>query len=433
MAAGAQAQGPRMRHHGLDPLRLDGVVELELAVAVSGIPVDGGQRIGQVVGHEVGLRRERALALDEAVGRDARPENIAALDAAAQLGQLGVGVADVAHRGHASGQVQQQVDRCHMGVHVDQPRQQCSALAADALGRLGLDEAARPGDGGDAAIEQVDVGRPAQHRRLGVEPAHALDDRQPRQRLRQLTGQALQVGQLGGLLRVGQAVHLRLEALQHGPAPAWVDLGEQRAVVLTQPHIAGRQVQAGDGVQADLIGLAGQAQALHALDGQATHGQGLGARRLGREQALCQPRREGWRGLQRQVDGLTGRTGLLAAVHRRAPDSLAIGLALEALVNPRAVGGHALGPVAQPDAVGGEGRHLLLVGPAAVVAVAVVRFQPLRAGGHLEVAAGRLDADDRVGLCLRGAGQQQRDKQGRQQLHGNPRHGLVETHCTEGS
>ena len=72
----ADAQAPRMGvgRDRLGPLGLDRVVELHLAVAALGVPVDRVLRFLHVVHDEAAARGKGALALDVARGLDVRPD-----------------------------------------------------------------------------------------------------------------------------------------------------------------------------------------------------------------------------------------------------------------------------------------------------------------------------------------------------------------------
>jgi hypothetical protein len=115
-----------------DVLR-EGVVDLDLRVAVRGVPVDGLLGLVEVLDHEAVARRHLALAFDEAGRDDVRGQQGSRLLLGDDLLQRGVVVAHVAHGGDAGGDVQAAVPAAQVAMHVEQARQQHASPASMTL------------------------------------------------------------------------------------------------------------------------------------------------------------------------------------------------------------------------------------------------------------------------------------------------------------
>ena len=151
------------------------VVDLDLRVAVGGVPVDRLLGFVEVLDDEAVARRHLALAFDEAGGHHARRHQRAGVLLDEQLLQRRVVVAHVAHGGDAGGEVEAAVPAADVAVHVEQARQQHAAVGLDdVVGRVG--RSVRPGpDRHDAAVAHQHVGGRAQGRVLAVEHARVAD------------------------------------------------------------------------------------------------------------------------------------------------------------------------------------------------------------------------------------------------------------------
>ncbi|HEY5861691.1 MAG TPA: hypothetical protein VIX61_01270, partial [Casimicrobiaceae bacterium] len=127
----AHVAGMRVGRDFLDPFRLEGVVDLDLAVAALGIPVNCISGLLQAVDEDAVARRVWTLALDETERHDARTHCFACLDLSHEVGQCGIVVTHVAHRRHTAGNLQQRAPFVLVTVHVDQGRHQHASLGVD--------------------------------------------------------------------------------------------------------------------------------------------------------------------------------------------------------------------------------------------------------------------------------------------------------------
>src|SRR5688572_15755961 len=389
------------------PLRLDRVVELHLAEAALGVPVDRVLGLGDTRYDEAAARGEGALALDVARRLDVRADRAAPRDVALEARQVGIVVAHVARARDAACDLQRRVPGVLVGMHVEQARQQRTARAVDDRSRV-LGGRSRGIDRRDAPLVHIDVGRFAEGLRLRVEHAHVPDEDRLRQVLRVLFREVLEVFRLRLPL---QPFELRRHGLVAGDdhvAAADIDAGEERhGVAVLEPDVVRLQAAAQDGEERHraLRARGPDARIRELLAAQLT------ARQRGKLAArlLRRAHDDGARfraAVSRQVYGRS-RQCLAAALRGRLPARAPAG-DRETLVEGRAVGRPAGLAVALEASVGLERDVLLDVRPAAVVAVrvadvnsSVVLYHGLLRAGFL---AGMKDGviERRVGL--RGAG-----------------------------
>ncbi len=346
------------------------VVDLQLRVAMLGVPVDGVFRRRQVLDHEAQVGRIRAFAFQEAGRHHLRAEQAAVGGFIDQLLQGSIVIAHVAHRGHPGRKVQAAFPAAHVAMHVEQARQH------DAAGRIDLvDGAAHRAAGrqhrGDAPAQHVHVGRRAQHRLVAVEHARIAHHGQAGQLFLQAARHLGQHLRFGRLLALAQ---LLADAFPAGFGDGHVTGNDQRE----QARLLAR----GGPVELRRQAQAGLRDQLHA-DGLATSGdfggvEGALGKRTGRQQGQagagpCSQGRERdrghfQRGIERHVHG-AGCVLAAALLRGRAPARLAT-LDLELVVDHRAIGGIALDLVGAHAAVRGHAELFDQVRPAAIVLVA---------------------------------------------------------------
>jgi hypothetical protein len=222
------------------------VVDLDLGIAVLGVPVHRLPGSLQVVDHEPAAGGHRALTLDEPGGHHPGEHQLAGGLPTHQALEGRIVVAHVAHAGDPGGEVEPALPGADVYMHVEQARQQHPVAGVEHLvdaagGRAGGQHRAH-----SAPIE-IDIGWRPERGVLAVEHPRVLHQGGPGERVGQppLHGDERLV--LGPLLPCLQRGHVWLPALLDHLERAGDDEGEEaRAGAGGEPGEGGRVAQAGD-------------------------------------------------------------------------------------------------------------------------------------------------------------------------------------------
>ena len=245
----ADAQPARVRHVGNGPhqRRRKRRIDLDLLVAMVGVPVDRGLRLGHGLDAHVGRPGERAGAFDDAGQHHARAELGADVEALDAGHERHVVVGHVARAGDAGDEVEGAVHAGEVLVHVPQARHQEAAGRVDHLG-AGRRRA------GVVGVDAHDVFALHQHAHVvahdhvaRVEQARVADHQRAGGLVRQATRRVGAPGLVGSVLRRLQLRQLRLQRVAQHLEPV-VDHGGGGAG-LVQPHRHRRELDATDAVQ----------------------------------------------------------------------------------------------------------------------------------------------------------------------------------------
>ena len=299
-----------------------------------------------------------------------------------------------------------------MRMHVEQARQQHAAPGLDD-GAGVLRRRAGLGDRGDAAFGDVDIAGRTQLRVLGIEDARIADQDRLLERVAQAQRARLDRGRLGGDLQRLELVRLRFPAGLDELGEARIDRREHARAVGVHPDIGRLEIGAAQRVerQRALLGTACERGVRELLQAQ------LAGRQ--RREALLRRLRKRADGdaerLDRAVDRHVDRRTLdrdLAAIDRAGPRRAA-GAQREALVDLGAEGRGAADAELGQRAVRREPEAFLVVGPAAVLAVAEVGRDAAIVGDGRHMLASHMAREQHgvavfaLGLC--GSARKQRE------------------------